>query len=86
MVADILNLTRITSLALADSVNPCEIAVLTMVLITILMQAPDKRKRVLYGGLAFVSAVYIGYLVYGLIIVEFFIKFAEFLRNNSIYF
>ncbi len=76
---------RITTLALADSVNPCAIAVLTMILMALLIQAPEKRKRVLLGGLAFVSAVYIGYLFYGIVIIQFFRVFAEFLRENSIY-
>ncbi len=76
---------RITTLALADSVNPCAIAVLTMILMALLIQSPDKRKKVLWGGLAFVSAVYIGYLFYGIIIIQFFRLFAEFLRENSIY-
>lgn len=84
-MSDILNLTRITSLALADSVNPCEIAVLAMILIAILIQNPEKRKKVLYGGLAFVSAVYIGYLFYGIIIIQFFKAFAGVLRENSLY-
>jgi len=76
---------RLTGLALADSVNPCAIAVLVMILTTILIQNPDKRKKVLLGGLAFVLSVYIGYLVYGLIIVQFFKTFAVFLRENSKY-
>jgi cytochrome c biogenesis protein CcdA len=74
---------RITTLALADSVNPCEIAILAMVLVAILVKNPGKKRKVLYGGLAFVSAVFIGYLVYGLIIVQFFKVFAEVLRENS---
>ena len=77
------NFARITTLALADSVNPCAIAVLTMVLMAILIQNPEKRKKVLFGGLAFVAAIYIGYLFYGIIIIQFFRVFAEFLRENS---
>ncbi len=76
---------RITLLALADSVNPCAIAVLTMVLMTILIQNPEKRKKVLYGGLAFVSAVFLGYLFYGTIIIQLFRGFAELLRESSTY-
>lgn len=76
---------RITTLALADSVNPCAIAVLAMILMALLIQNPDRRKKVLYGGLAFVAAVYIGYLVYGVIIIQFFRLFAEFLRESSTY-
>ena len=82
---DGVNLGRITLLALADSVNPCAIAVLTMVLITILIQNPGKKKQVLYAGLAFVSSIFIGYLFYGLIIIQFFKTFAELLRENSIF-
>ncbi len=82
---DGINFWRITTLALADSVNPCAIAVLTMVLMAILIQNPEKRKRVLYGGLAFVASIYIGYLFYGVIIIQFFKAFAEVLRENSIY-
>ena len=74
---------KITALALADAVNPCAIAVLTMILMVILIQNPDKRKKVLFGGIAFVSAIFIGYLFYGLIIIQFFKTFAEILRQNS---
>ena len=80
-----LNFFSITGLALADAVNPCEIAILAMVLMTILIQNPEKKKRVLFAGLAFSSAVYIGYLVYGLIIVQAFNIFAVFLRENGKY-
>jgi len=73
----------ITSLALADAVNPCAIAVLAMVLMSILIQNPDKRKKILFAGLSFVSAIYIGYLFYGIIIIQFFKTFAEILRQNS---
>ncbi len=76
---------RITTLALADSVNPCAIAVLAMILMALLIQNPEKRKKVLFGGLAFVLAIYIGYLFYGIIIIQFFKLFAEFLRQNSTY-
>jgi cytochrome c biogenesis protein CcdA len=82
-MTDIINFTRITSLALADSVNPCAIAVLTMVLISILIKNPEDRKKVLYAGFAFISAVYLGYLFYGTIIIYFFNSFAELIRENS---
>ncbi len=80
-----LSLAKITLLALADSVNPCAIAVLVMILVAILTKNPDKKKKVLFGGLAFVSAVFIGYLFYGLIITQFFRVFGEFLRTSSVY-
>lgn len=76
---------KISMLALADSVNPCAIAVLTMVLVSILVENPKNKKNVLLSGLAFVASVFIGYLVYGTIIVQFFQIFATFLRENSIF-
>lgn len=85
MALEYLTFGKITMLALADSVNPCAIAVLTMVLVSILVANPEKKKRVLLAGLAFSLAVYIGYLFYGTIIIQFFRLFAEFLRNNSSY-
>ncbi|MFH1918051.1 MAG: hypothetical protein ABIJ14_03055, partial [Nanoarchaeota archaeon] len=42
-----------------------------------------KRKKVLYAGIAFTASVYVGYLFYGLIIIQFFNTFAEILRQNS---
>ena len=76
---------RITLLALADSVNPCAIAVLAMVLVSILVANPKNKKRILFAGLSFSLAVYFGYLIYGVIIIQFFKIFAEFLRQNSAY-
>ncbi|MFA5953303.1 MAG: hypothetical protein WC812_01795 [Candidatus Pacearchaeota archaeon] len=80
-----LSFLRITTLALADSINPCAIAVLAMVLMSILIQNPDKKRKVLFAGLFFAIAIYIGYLFYGLIIVQFFKIFSEFLSKNSFY-
>jgi len=82
-MADIFSFWKLTTLALADSVNPCAIAVLAMVLIAIMIQNPEKKKKILFGGIAFVSAIYVGYLVYGLIIIQFFKFFAQILRENS---
>jgi cytochrome c biogenesis protein CcdA len=85
MISETFTIGKITLLALADSVNPCAIAVLAMILMEILIQNPEKRKRVLHAGLAFVSAVFLGYVFYGLILIQFFKTFAEFLGNNSGY-
>jgi len=76
---------RVTILALADSVNPCAIAVLAMILMSILIQNPEKRKKVLFGGLSFIAAVFIGYFIYGTIIVQLFQTLSIFLKSSSIY-
>ena len=78
-------LTKITTLALADAVNPCVIAILTIVLVTILIQNPEKRKKVLQAGLALTAAVFIGYLFYGLVLIQLFKTFVEFTSSFSVY-
>ena len=67
-----INPISIISLAMVDAINPCALAVMTIVLITILTQNPKNRRNVLLGGFAFTSAVFICYFLYGLIIIQFF--------------
>ncbi len=81
---DVLNFWGITILALANSVNPCQIAMLVLVLVTILAQN-NSKKKVLFAGLAFISAVYIGYLFYGIVLVQLFQTFTGLLREGAIY-
>ena len=73
-----ITLLRIITLALADAINPCALAVMTMVLVSILMASHGKKHKVLIGGLAFTTAVFVGYFFYGLIIVQLFKSFIEF--------
>lgn len=82
---DILTLGKITSLALVNSINPCQIAMLVLVLVTIMTQNPEKKKKVLLSGLAFITAVYLGYLFYGVVLVQLFQAFTVLLRQGSIY-
>ncbi len=53
--------------AAVDSVNPCELAVMILLLITIAGAASDKTKKwkVLFAGIAFTVAVYVSYLLMG---------------------
>src|SRR3989344_2085821 len=80
-----LTIARISALAAADAINPCAFAVLTMVLIAILLRDPTKRKNVLYAGLIFSLAIFIGYFFYGLIIIQLFKTFAGFLSGAYFY-
>lgn len=73
-----ITLARIITLALTDAINPCALAVMTMLLIAILLANPEKKHKVLLGGLAFTSAVFIGYFFYGLIIIQLFKSFIKF--------
>ncbi|MFH1364412.1 MAG: hypothetical protein ABIH52_02025 [Candidatus Aenigmatarchaeota archaeon] len=66
------NTYQILGLAAVDAVNPCALAVLTLILVSILVQNPDKRRRVLTAGLSFTLAIFITYFFYGLLIVHLF--------------
>lgn len=67
-----LTLAKILSLAVADSINPCALAVLTLMLITIMTRHPENRRKVLLAGLAFSASVFVMYLFYGLVIIRLF--------------
>ena len=67
-----LTLTKILSLAAVDAVNPCALAVLSLMLIAIITYNPRKKRRILLAGLAFTVSVFIMYLIYGLVIIKFF--------------
>ncbi len=67
-----LTLAKILSLAAVDAINPCALAVLSLMLIAILTYNPTKRRNVLLAGLAFVFAVFLLYLIYGLVIIKSF--------------
>jgi cytochrome c biogenesis protein CcdA len=67
-----LTLPKILSLAAVDAVNPCALAVLTLMLIAILTYNPTKKRNILLAGLAFIVAVFLMYLIYGLIIIKSF--------------
>ena len=63
--------------AALDAINPCALAVMAIVLSSLLTQNSGKRKKVLYGGIAFTSAVFILYFLYGLGMTSVFNKVAE---------
>ena len=67
-----LTLPTLVALAAADAVNPCELAVLTLALVAILTRYPRERKKVLRVGLAFTAAIFLMYLLYGLVLINIF--------------
>ena len=68
---DKIKLSTLCIIALADTINPCALAVFILMLIGITTYDPgNRKKRVLYAGLSFVTAVYIMYFFYGLIIIR----------------
>ena len=59
------SLWAIAGAAIVDSINPCAIAVI-LILLTALMISSGDKKRALYGGLAFTFSIYITYFLFGL--------------------
>jgi cytochrome c biogenesis protein CcdA/glutaredoxin len=59
-----LTLPAVITAAAVDSINPCEFAVLILLLTTILLKS-NKRKA-LFAGLAFTLAIYLSYLAMGI--------------------
>lgn len=65
-------LFTVVSLALVDAVNPCEFAVLIMLLIAIMTADPKNKKKTLQAGLAFTAAIFILYFIYGVLLINVF--------------
>lgn len=66
------NLIEIMGLAIVDAINPCAIAIMVIVLVSLLTKNIEDRKKVLIGGFFFILAVFILYFLYGLIMIQFF--------------
>lgn len=71
-------------LGLADSVNPCAISVLALMLIAIVTYNPGSRKQVLLAGFSFILAVVIMYLLYGYLIITAF-QFIQSIASIKLY-
>lgn len=67
-----INLFYVLSLALVDAVNPCELAVLIILMTAILTRFPEKKGKALKAGLLFTLAIFIMYFIFGLFLVELF--------------
>lgn len=67
-----LTLAKVISLAVVDAINPCALAVLTMMLIAIITYNPKNKMKIVWSGLAFAAAVFIMYMIYGLLIIRSF--------------
>lgn len=59
-----LTIPALIGAAAVDAINPCEFAVLIILMATVL--ATGERRKALFSGLAFASAIYIAYFLMGL--------------------
>jgi len=78
-------LVKTIGLAFVDAINPCALAVMTIVLMTLLMNNREKKRNILLGGLYFTLAVFILYFIYGLIMIQFFSHLIPETGNYSSY-
>ncbi|MDD1660284.1 MAG: GAP family protein [Methanomicrobiales archaeon] len=67
-----LEVGKVVALAAVNAINPCGLAVLVVVLLSLITRAPDQRRQVLLAGLAFTAAVFLFYFLYGIAMVTLF--------------
>jgi cytochrome c biogenesis protein CcdA/thiol-disulfide isomerase/thioredoxin len=80
---DPISITKVLGLALADSVNPCAISVLLLMLVAITTYNPKDRKQILLSAGAFILAVIVMYMIYGFLIIKAFqfLQSITFIKN-----
>ena len=59
----------ISGLALVDAINPCALAVLTLLLTTILLRDPKQKKKALMSGIAFSLSILVCYFTMGSLLI-----------------
>lgn len=64
-----LTITGLAGLAAVDAINPCALAVLTILLTSILLKYPKQKGKALTTGLSFTFSIFICYFALGLLIV-----------------
>lgn len=67
-----INLFTVIGLALVDAVNPCELAVLIILMTTILTRNPKDKFKALKVGLAFTLGIFLVYFIFGIALREIF--------------
>lgn len=67
-----ISVPKLLGLAIADSVNPCAISILLLMLVAITTYNPKDRKQILFSAGAFILAVIVMYMIYGLLIIKAF--------------
>lgn len=66
-----------------DAINPCEFAILILLMASLLAAEPNNRKKALYTGIAFITGIFIAYFLMGIGLMEFIRKYT---LNFSDYF
>ncbi len=58
-----------------DAINPCEFAILILLMASLLASEPDNRKKALRTGIAFIIGIFIAYFLMGIGLMEFIRKY-----------
>ena len=61
---------KIAALAAVNAINPCALAVLVVILLSIITNNPGRREQILLAGLAFSLSIFVFYLAYGIVLVS----------------
>jgi cytochrome c biogenesis protein CcdA/glutaredoxin len=80
------SVAQLIGLAAVDAINPCELAVLVILMTAILTKFPKEKKKALKAGIAFSSAIFIMYLAFGLLIISGFKFVAGFAQLSGMWF
>ena len=80
------SLYQLIGLAAVDAINPCELAVLVILMTAILTRFPKEKKKALKSGLAFSLAIFIMYFMFGLLIISGFKFIAGFTQISQSWF
>jgi cytochrome c biogenesis protein CcdA/glutaredoxin len=67
---DLTTVAGLAGLAASDSINPCALAVLLILLTTISARAGGNARRVLAAGLSFALAIFLTYFVMGVLLIQ----------------
>jgi len=81
-----ISLAYVLGLALVDAVNPCELAVLIILMTAILTRFPKEKGKALKAGLSFSAAIFLMYFIFGLLIIYGFKFLALFSGSGSVWF
>jgi len=80
------SLVQLMGLAAVDAINPCELAVIVILMTAILTKFPKERKKSLKAGLSFTLAIFLIYLLFGLLIISGFKFITDFANVSGTWF
>ncbi len=86
VIEEEVSIYQMLGLAAVDAVNPCELAVLVILMTAILTKFPKEKGKALRAGLSFSLAVFLMYFVFGILIISGFKFLAGFTQLSDLWF